>query len=282
MTASSPAGNTSLMPSNSTNVIYALLDSGAAHSSIPPHLLQPLHSYLGAKTDPNMYNALVPCNLSTADATFTFGFGGPKGPQITVPISDFIAPRTEHPDLAFEDGTPACELTIGSSADTDMSLGDSFLHSAYAVYDIENQAIALAQSNLAPKSDPQIVEITPGDGIPGVKSVVKEIDFDEDEIEAQSSAIAAEFATASSLAEQTNFSYGTVSELPGTASVTAQGPASTSEARETADRTKARKPEPTTEQSGTPTPTQTGGAVSLKGKGGVAFLAVLVGVLCWV
>lgn len=227
-----------------------------------------------------MWNALVPCNLSTADATFTFGFGGPKGPQITVPISDFISPRSEHPDLAFEDGTPACELTIGSSGDTDMSLGDSFLHSAYAVYDIENQAIALAQSNLAPKGDPQIVEITPGDGIPGVKSVLKTIAFDEEELQAQSSAIAAGYATASSLAEQTNFSYGTVSEVPGTASVTAQSAAKTSSAKETADKTKGRESTSTTSQTGNPTPT--GGAVSLKGPGGVTFLAVLVGLLCWI
>lgn len=268
------------MPSNSTNVVYALLDSGATHSQIPPYLIPALHSYLGAKPDPNMWNALVPCNLSTADATFTFGFGGPKGPQITVPISDFITPRSDNPDLAFADGTPACELAIGSSGDTHMSLGDSFLRSAYVVYDIENQDIALAQSNLAPKGDPQIVEITPGDRIPGVKSVVKTIAFDEEELEAQSSAIAASIATASTLEVQTNFSYQTVSELPGTASVTAQDAASTSTAKETADTTKEKGSTPTTSQSGTPTPT--GGAVSLRGSGGVTLLAVLVGFLCWV
>ena len=230
--ATSPAGITSLMPSNASEVIYTLLDSGSSASSIPPSLLTPLLSYLGATTDPNVGQATVPCNLSTAAATFTFGFGGPNGPKITVPVSDFVTPhdkKTEH--LQYADGTPACLLTFSPSDNPQMILGDDFLHSAYAVYDLESKTIALAQSNLDPaKAESDIVEITPGQfGIPGVQSVVPDLPIDQAQYSSQVAAIAASASVAAEHPQKTesNFS-GTMTELPPKASVTAQGPIATS------------------------------------------------------
>ncbi len=125
-----------------------------------------IHSYLGATfIEENV--AAIPCNRTTAESVFSFSFGGSRGPKINVPISEFVVPREATlENFTFSDGTPACTLSIVPSHSYQAVLGDSFLRSAYVVYDIDNQQIALAQSNLVSTADSIIREITP-DSIPG-------------------------------------------------------------------------------------------------------------------
>jgi hypothetical protein len=125
-----------------------------------------IHSYLGATfIEENV--VAIPCNRTTAESVFSFSFGGPRGPKINVPISEFVVPREATlENFTFSDGTPACTLSIVPSHSYQAVLGDSFLRSAYVVYDIDNQQIALAQSNLVSTADSIIREITP-DSIPG-------------------------------------------------------------------------------------------------------------------
>lgn len=161
-----PSGNFTLTGDNT--VALALLDSGTTNSYLPKPLADDIYSYFGARLE--FDSAYLPCNLATADVSLTFGFGGANGPKITVPIGDVVAAST---DYSFADGTEACELLINYSADDLLILGDSFLRSAYVVYDLDNHQIALAQSNLSPGA-PNIIEID-GKTIPGVASVASAI-----------------------------------------------------------------------------------------------------------
>ena len=164
-----PSGNVTLTDDNT--VTLAVLDSGSTGSSVPKPLADKIFSYFGARME---FGApFLPCNLATADVSLTFGFGGANGPKITVPIAALVSPSDPTEQYHFADGTEACKLLVSYAQDDYLVLGDSFLRSAYAVYDLDNHQIALAQSNLSPGA-PDITEIE-GNAIPNVASVVSTI-----------------------------------------------------------------------------------------------------------
>ena len=134
----------------SSTVYPALIDSGAGGVQAPGFIVKALMDYTGAVIDASLGGpAAVPCNLSTAEASIVFGFGGKGGPQISVPLADLIDP-TPAP-VFFEDGTPACVLGIRESQENTLTLGDPFLRSAYAVFNLEKKTIALAQAKPNPQ-----------------------------------------------------------------------------------------------------------------------------------
>ena len=161
------AGTSSLTDSNL--VVPALLDSGTTLIQLPSDMAQKIQDTVGAITDPSFAQPLVPCNLSTAKATYVFGFGGSSGPKINVPIAQLIDP----PDgsTRFADGTPACTFDIIGNDEGQVILGDSFLRSAYVVYHLGAKTIALANSNVNPGSSSDIQEIT-SNSIPSIQGNV--------------------------------------------------------------------------------------------------------------
>ena len=157
--------------------IYAIFDSGTTNTALPADVVAAIKLYLGATPYPlegRPDYSVLPCDLATSETVFTFTFGGPNGPRINVPISDFIVPRDAvlgKLDPNFTDGTPACQLSIETSTSYLCTLGDTFLRSAYVVYDMDNRQIALAQSNLASAGANNIQDILPGpNGIPGLQT----------------------------------------------------------------------------------------------------------------
>ncbi|KAI4231528.1 MAG: hypothetical protein LQ352_008400 [Teloschistes flavicans] len=139
--------------------IFAALDSGASTSLLPRPIAEAIYSAAGVLDDAATQNyPAVSCNLSTAAATFTFGFGGPNGPQISVSMAEFVAPWQNN--ITFADGTPACSFNLRPVDTPDAVLGDSFLRSAYAVFDLDQGVVALAQSNTDPATNNQPNNIT--------------------------------------------------------------------------------------------------------------------------
>lgn len=93
-----------------------------------------------------------------------------------MPISEFVTPL-----LTLDGSTPkfphgegaACSFGLMSSGppspQTPILLGDSFLRSAYVVYDLANNQIAMAQTKFnVSDSDSDVQEIASGGKIPGV------------------------------------------------------------------------------------------------------------------
>ena len=147
----------------------AILDSGTTISVLPTALGSKVLDYFGAVTDPNLQRTVVPCSLSGADAQLVFQFGGSSGPKISVSARDLVElPHIS--GLEFKDGTDACFFGIESGPQDFLLLGDTFLRSAYVVYDLETRQIALAQAKIN-VSTSNIKEIT-GNTIPGVQSVL--------------------------------------------------------------------------------------------------------------
>jgi len=146
--------------------VPALLDSGTYDTELPASIANAIISGMGA-----VYSGgsnIVPCRYTNADATIIFGFGGPGGPQISVPMSEMVVDA----GITFSDGSKACYLGIDAvdeSLGGSIILGDTFLRSAYVVYDLENQVIALAQAKFN-VTDSSVVPIPSGTGLPGVST----------------------------------------------------------------------------------------------------------------
>ena len=211
-------------------VLPVVLDSGTTDIELPPAIAGIAAKFAGAIPIPENPGVLyVPCNLSTADANFTFGLGGSEGINITVPMSEIVLDWQG--DYTFEDGvTRACPFGI-SSSETALILGDAFLRSTYAVFNLESKQIGLAQAKRSSGESPSpvsIVEIPPS-GIPNAVRSVRVIP-----LPSQASSQAAQApgkgkgkhhgATASATANPlTTITAGTVSVVPSKASFTATG-----------------------------------------------------------
>lgn len=166
-TASSSSDGTADPTDLSNNALpaYVLLDSGGEASQLPPDLFAALQQSLQAKAGPDG-EYYAPCDLATSTASFSFGFGGPTGATIVTPAGAFI--KANIPATPEECGpSHCCALSVSPSPDG-FILGDDFLHSAYLVFDVDNEVIALAQANLSPSTEKNVHEIRSGlHGIPG-------------------------------------------------------------------------------------------------------------------
>jgi len=104
---------------------------------------------LGATNDQQLGAVVVPCSLANNSGTLNYGFGGPGGPKIKVPMSELVLPLTvtNGQTPTYQDGTKACQLGIQAAGNLPILFGDTFLRSAYVVYDLANNRIGMAQTD---------------------------------------------------------------------------------------------------------------------------------------
>lgn len=154
--------------SSSTSSSFAnpvVLDCGTSLTYLPSTLTQQIYQQVGATYSRVQGAGLVPCDLAerAAGTTINYGFGGDSNAVIKVPIEE----------LVLSSGDRQCIFGIQPSAsESDPSLlGDTFLRSAFVVFNLDNNAIYMAQTNFnATKTN--IKEITSGtSGVPDVSGV---------------------------------------------------------------------------------------------------------------
>ncbi|KAF2836903.1 acid protease [Patellaria atrata CBS 101060] len=142
--------------------IPVLLDSGASLSYVPDPLAEHIYGLYDAQFDPTQGVAVCDCSLGNSDDTLDFTF---SGPTIRVPLNELVL---EYGTTGF---STICILGIMPSGDSSNVLGDTFLRSAYVVYDLANNEISLAQTNFN-ASDSNILEIAEGtQGVPDATGV---------------------------------------------------------------------------------------------------------------
>jgi Eukaryotic aspartyl protease len=122
---------------------------------VPASVLAGTISYFGAFDDRNSSGLVfVDCEKLTSDAgtLFEFTFGRSFGPTINVPISEmilplhyFLEPQAAVPKTTFA-STCVLGMTANDAAESFAVLGNTFLRSAYAVFDLDHSQVALAQS----------------------------------------------------------------------------------------------------------------------------------------
>ncbi len=154
-----------------------ILDSGTTLTYLPPRVARQIYSAFNAVDDTSVTGLVyASCDLLTSEknTTLDFQFGGSDGPLIKVPIDELVLDNVKGyielgldvPDLPFDD---VCSFGIQSLSSIYL-LGDTFLRSAYVVYDLSHKKIALAQANLNATGS-SVIEITAASGIPLVSGV---------------------------------------------------------------------------------------------------------------
>lgn len=124
-----------------------LLDSGSSLTYLPNDLTQAIYTALKVKYNAQQQTAFCDCGLGNSQDTLDFTFTNPK---ISVPMSELAINPGPNPDgstATFDNGTPLCFFGISPTDGTTAVLGDTFIRSAYLVYDLANNEISIGQTN---------------------------------------------------------------------------------------------------------------------------------------
>lgn len=176
------AGNTT----NLTKGEYdapVVLDSGTTLSYVPTRLATLIYEELNAVDDTqNSGLVFVDCGILTnaPKTTFNFGFGGSNGVSIQVPVDEMVFDLSglfsldgySTPELPFSN---ACALGINGQDQEPFILGDTFLRSAYVVFDLKNNAIAIAQTNFNSTTSSIVDFQADATAIPNVSGVASNV-----------------------------------------------------------------------------------------------------------
>ncbi|PMD22812.1 acid protease [Hyaloscypha hepaticicola] len=165
--------------------IGVVMDSGSVFTYLPTATVQSMYNLLGAVQSPlASYYVFVDCSLLTPATgpvtTIDFQFTGPTGPIISVPLNEMVFPLSDYAEIAdhisalgtlpFED-TCMFGLLGADEAGGASVLGDTFLRSAYLVYDLDSNSIGIAQTVFNSTSS-NVVEFAAGQsGFPVVSGV---------------------------------------------------------------------------------------------------------------
>jgi len=127
----------------------AILDSGTTITLLPDDIAAVVFEELGAEVSQELGAVVVPCALGTKNGTLKYQFGGQGGPTIAVAVSQLVLPLTLPNGRVpqYPNGAAACQLGIQAAGNLPVLFGDTFLRSAYVVYDLDNNRIALAQTD---------------------------------------------------------------------------------------------------------------------------------------
>jgi len=126
-------GTTTYTPAGFEEV--TILDSGTSVTRIDPTIFTALNSYFNATSNTdsngNVYYT-IDCGIASSGGTVDYGF---PGATISVPFSELALPVS---------GESYC--LFGFLPDTTNLFGDTFLRSAYVVYQLDQKEIGLAQT----------------------------------------------------------------------------------------------------------------------------------------
>ncbi|KAK4187152.1 putative aspartic-type endopeptidase [Podospora australis] len=126
-------------PNNQTKVyegsgMPVFLDSGSTMTLLPKNLSATIAKDFGANEEDANGFYRIDCGLTTMNGTLDFSF---EGLNIKVPYKELIREVPSNPPACFLGITPSDSFTL---------LGDTFLRSAYAVFDLESDSIWMTQA----------------------------------------------------------------------------------------------------------------------------------------
>lgn len=144
--------------------LAVLLDSGSTLTYLPDDIVSDIYKNLDVAYDQSSGTGYVPCDVANQDTDMKISFSSPS--SISIPMNELVINLGEN-NMQFSDGTSACLFGIAPAQGSTSVLGDTFLRSAYVVYDLDNNEISMAQTKYN-VSTSNIVEI--GDGKESVPS----------------------------------------------------------------------------------------------------------------
>lgn len=147
--ASSSSGTDTLMTEVSS--IEAVLDSGTTLTYLPTDMAEQAWQEVGAVYDSDRQLAVLPCSFGNNAGYFSFLFAGSQGPRINVTMDELVVDLTSGRQPTFGaglyEGESVCSFGIQNQTSSPYLLGDTFLRSAYVVYDLINNEIGIAATD---------------------------------------------------------------------------------------------------------------------------------------
>lgn len=175
LSASSDSGTDQLTPSNYAEPV--ILDSGTTNTLLPNDIVSVVFEELGAEASEEFGVVIVPCALANKTGSLSYGFGGVGGPNIQVNVSQLVSPlaNTNGNNVpTYPNGQTICELSIEAAGSRSVLFGDTFLRSAYVVYDLVNNRIAIAETNFNSTESNVVAFESAGANIPSATSAPSE------------------------------------------------------------------------------------------------------------
>ncbi|KAK3905466.1 putative aspartic-type endopeptidase [Staphylotrichum tortipilum] len=152
----------SITPPNGVNRVYpssnapVFLDSGSTMTLLPQSLTAAIAKDFGAQAPDSNGFYRIDCGLTTVNGTVDFAF---DGVTIKVPYKELTREVPSDP--------PACFLGIMASEKFTL-LGDTFLRSAYTVFDLETDSIWMTQATSCGSSPAALNNIQDLSAVTGV------------------------------------------------------------------------------------------------------------------
>ncbi|KAI0126328.1 aspartic peptidase domain-containing protein [Xylariales sp. AK1849] len=178
LTANSSSGSDGL--SSREFPIPVVLDSGTTLSYLPTDLASQVWKEVGAIYDGSVDAAVLPCSMGNSQGTFSFQFGGSSGPQISVGMDELVVSLvTSGTGPLFQSGDykgqEACQFGIQNFSSDPFLLGDTFLRSAYVVYDLVNNQIGLAKTDFNATASNVVAFASAGAQIPSATVAANQV-----------------------------------------------------------------------------------------------------------
>ncbi|KAK4169245.1 putative aspartic-type endopeptidase opsB [Cladorrhinum sp. PSN259] len=150
--------------------LAVLLDTGSSLTYLPDTMVQEIYNAVGAQYDSDANAAYVPCSLANDKTRLNFTFTSPTiSVEMNELVLDLITSSGQRP--TFSNGVTACLFGIAPAGTGTNVLGDTFLRSAYVVYDLANNLISLAATKFNTTAT-RVLEIGTGENsVPGATRV---------------------------------------------------------------------------------------------------------------
>ncbi|PKS12958.1 hypothetical protein jhhlp_000299 [Lomentospora prolificans] len=155
--------------------LAVLLDSGSSITYLPDNVAQAIFKKADATYMEEQGLAFVPCSNRQTAHDITFSFDDPL--SIVVPYSELVLNIATNSGKRpiFGNGEDACLFGIAPAGSGSNVLGDTFMRSAYVVFDLENNEISMAQAATS-EVQSDVAEIAAGsDPVPGATRVAKPV-----------------------------------------------------------------------------------------------------------
>ncbi len=146
----------------------AILDSGTTVTQLPTEVIVPLLTSLGIHYNPLGGMILVNATeLASDPRTVDFNFGCAT---IKVPVSTLIIPVPQSDFINWDPINPKYYFGLQKTV-SQVILGDTFLRSAYLVFDIDSNEVSIAQANFSAVPEDSNIQVIPkGESVvPGAK-----------------------------------------------------------------------------------------------------------------
>lgn len=160
-----------------SSAIPVVLDSGTTLSYLPKSITNSIYKTFGAINDiQNSGMVLADCDLATSSASssINFQFASSTGPVISVGITELLFEIPNEEFEEFQESPPftnTCLFGIFEQDEEPFLLGDTFLRSAYVVYDLHNNEIGLANSSFDSENSNIVEFAASASGIPSATGV---------------------------------------------------------------------------------------------------------------